>query len=219
MRSLLDRLHGLIVRGPQGIFAFAAMPAVLALGGYHVHSGDTLSSIAASHGVTVSELAHQYHITNPNLIYAGKTLARQGSDTAKPAVTGKVWGKTYGYPYTCGDGDGDGWDLPCSALHHASAPAPAVHHYTPPRQHITVESYSGNSSLQSCIIARESGGNAHAVNPTSGAGGLYQFLPSTWHALGYSGAPQDASVATQNAAYAKEVAIGGSTAWSAYDGC
>lgn len=37
------------------------------------------------------------------------------------------------------------------------------------------------------MIARESGGNAQAVNPASGAGGLYQFLPGTWQSLGYSG--------------------------------
>ena len=61
--------------------------------------------------------------------------------------------------------------------------------------------------------------NASAVNPTTGAGGLYGFMPSTWHALGYSGSPQDAPVSVQNAAYAKEYARSGSSAWSPYDGC
>ena len=69
------------------------------------------------------------------------------------------------------------------------------------------------------MIQAESGGNASAVNPYSGAGGLYQFLPSTWQALGFSGLPQDASVAEQNAAFAKEYAESGTGAWSAYDGC
>ncbi len=34
---------------------------------------------------------------------------------------------SYGHPYFCGDGDGDGWDMPCPALHH-STPAPVTRH-------------------------------------------------------------------------------------------
>ena len=80
--------------------------------------------------------------------------------------------------------------------------------------------YGGASgSFQACVIAAESGGNASAVNPYSGAGGLYGFLPSTWQALGFSGLPQNASVATQNAAFAKEYAQSGGGAWAPYDGC
>jgi hypothetical protein len=81
-------------------------------------------------------------------------------------------------------------------------------------------SYSGASgSFQSCVIQAESGGDAGAVNAASGAGGLYGFLPSTWQALGFSGLPEDASVAEQNAAFAKEYAAGGTSAWAPYDGC
>ena len=81
-------------------------------------------------------------------------------------------------------------------------------------------SYSGASgSFQSCVIQRESGGNASAVNGSSGAGGLYGFLPSTWQSLGHSGLPENASVAEQNAAFAQEYAQSGGAAWSAYDGC
>ena len=39
----------------------------------------------------------------------------------------------------------------------------------------------------------ESGGNFGAVNPSSGAGGAYQILPSTWRLYGGSGSPQSAS--------------------------
>jgi resuscitation-promoting factor RpfC len=74
-------------------------------------------------------------------------------------------------------------------------------------------------SFQDCVIQAESRGNAQAVNPSSGAGGLYGFLPSTWQALGYSGLPQDAPAAEQNAAFAKEYAQSGTTAWATYDGC
>ena len=45
----------------------------------------------------------------------------------------------------------------------------------------------------------ESGGNYGAVNPSSGAGGAYQIMPSTWELYGGEGAPQDASPAEQDA--------------------
>jgi hypothetical protein len=80
-------------------------------------------------------------------------------------------------------------------------------------------SYSGSGGFQSCVIQRESGGNAGAVNASSGAGGLYGFLPSTWASLGHSGLPENASVAEQNQAFAQEYAQSGGSAWSAYDGC
>ena len=38
-----------------------------------------------------------------------------------------------------------------------------------------------------CIIARESRGNPNAVNRSSGASGLGQFLPSTWRTTPYAG--------------------------------
>lgn len=74
-------------------------------------------------------------------------------------------------------------------------------------------------SFQSCVIQRESSGNPRAVNPSSGAGGLYGFLPSTWHGLGFPGLPENASVAEQNSAFAKEYAQSGTSAWAPYDGC
>jgi len=77
----------------------------------------------------------------------------------------------------------------------------------------------GMSAFQACVIQRESGGNPSAVNPSSGAGGLYQFLPSTWQALGHSGLPENASVAEQNQAFQQEYAQSGTSAWSPYDGC
>ena len=78
---------------------------------------------------------------------------------------------------------------------------------------------AASGGFQSCVIRAESGGNPTAVNASSGAGGLYGFLPSTWQALGFPGLPQNASVAMQNAAFAREYAQSGGSAWSAYDGC
>ena len=44
----------------------------------------------------------------------------------------------------------------------------------------------------------ESGGDYGAVNPSSGAGGAYQILPSTWELYGGQGEPQDAPKAEQD---------------------
>lgn len=79
-------------------------------------------------------------------------------------------------------------------------------------------STSGMSAFEACVINNESGGNPRAVNPTSGAGGLFQFLPSTWASLGYSGLPQYAPVSEQYAAFAKLYAEAGTSPWSG-DGC
>jgi chromosome segregation ATPase len=48
----------------------------------------------------------------------------------------------------------------------------------------TVQQWFGDFSIPSSIVMCESGGNYGAVNPTSGAGGAYQFLPSTYQGLG-----------------------------------
>ena len=44
----------------------------------------------------------------------------------------------------------------------------------------------------------ESGGDYSAVNPSSGAGGAWQFLPSTWRSVGGTGLPQNATPAEQD---------------------
>lgn len=75
-------------------------------------------------------------------------------------------------------------------------------------------SYSGGYSIPSSIVSCESGGNWGAVNASSGAGGAYQILPSTWAAYGGTGAPQDASPAEQSAIAARIYAADGPSAWS-----
>jgi len=49
--------------------------------------------------------------------------------------------------------------------------------------------FQGEAAAQAAAIAEaESGGNPNAVNPQSGAEGLWQFLPSTWAGLQRQGA-------------------------------
>jgi hypothetical protein len=72
---------------------------------------------------------------------------------------------------------------------------------------------STGSPLPACTWQPESGGNPSAVNPSSGAGGYYQILPSTWAAYGGSGAPQAAPMSEQTAIAEKIYHTQGASAW------
>jgi soluble lytic murein transglycosylase-like protein len=115
-----------------------------------------------------------------------------------------------------------------AAQHRAAAPAPVKKTYSAPARTASVSrpaqtvSVSG-SGFEACVIRAESGGNPAAVNPASDAGGLFQFLPSTWAALGfageYPGGAQTAPVSVQEEAFAKAYAESGTSPWGPYDGC
>jgi septal ring factor EnvC (AmiA/AmiB activator) len=71
----------------------------------------------------------------------------------------------------------------------------------------------GPFSIPTYIVMCESGGNYGAVNPTSGAGGAYQILPSTWDLYGGQGSPQSASKEEQDRIAAEIWADSGGSAW------
>jgi len=177
---------------------------------YTVKAGDTLSSIAKhEYGSTADWPAlwwvNRDKVSNPQVIMVGQKLKLSAWHPRK------------------------GW-LDREAMAAVTAPAPAPLEAAPapasapvstaPASTAPAASYNGASgSYQACVIQAESGGNPSAVNPSTGAGGLYGFLPSTWQALGHSGLPENASVAEQNQAFQQEYAQSGGSAWSAYDGC
>jgi hypothetical protein len=176
-----------------------------------VHSGDSLSSISQREFGNKASWpalwwANRHKIHNPSMIQAGERLVVPGSHKVKPWLTRAALAA-----------------IPAPAPAPAPVAAPAAPSAStgsatsaaPAQQ----ASYSGSGGFQSCVIQRESGGDPSAVNASSGAGGLYGFLPSTWQSLGHSGLPENASVAEQNAAFAQEYAQSGGSAWSAYDGC
>jgi peptidoglycan hydrolase CwlO-like protein len=72
----------------------------------------------------------------------------------------------------------------------------------------------GPYAIPTYIVMCESGGNYHALNASSGAGGAYQILPSTWAAYGGQGAPQDAPKAEQDRIAAEIWRDSGPSAWS-----
>jgi LysM repeat protein len=171
-----------------------------------VKPGNTLSSISQHEWGKSADWpalwwANRHSVSNPGSIRVGQRLQIPASHTVPSWMSSRAMAASDPRPAAPA--------APAASTAQTSAPTTTAY-----------SSYSGASgSFQACVIARESGGDAGAVNPYSGAGGLYGFLPSTWQALGYSGLPEDASVAEQNAAFAKEYAQSGGSAWSAYDGC
>jgi hypothetical protein len=222
-------------RNPRVVLMVLAVPALATGLVVTVHSGNTLSGLAARYcGATHTNdwtgiyAANKATIgSNPNLIFPGQKLAIKCDDPPQllklgsvqpaqsPSSGGSVYGITYGDPNYCGDGDGDGWDVNCSIIHSAPAPNPITQGRT-----YAGGTYSGGGGFQSCVIARESGGNSQVMN-SSGHYGLYQFSASTWAA--YGGNPADfgnASVAEQNQIFNNAMATaGGAANWSPYDGC
>jgi LysM repeat protein len=194
----------------------AVRPAVKkAAGGpakYTVKSGDSLSAIAKRvyHNPAywpVLYWANHSQIRYANIIQVGQVL----TVPAKPA-------KIPGAPSVLG---------PAAPAPVQTTPAPVTDAITAPAYSAPVQSapvqsastYSGSGSFQSCVIARESGGNSQVMN-SSGHYGLYQFSASTWAA--YGGNPADfgnASVAEQNQVFNNAIAAGGQSNWAPYDGC
>jgi peptidoglycan hydrolase CwlO-like protein len=73
---------------------------------------------------------------------------------------------------------------------------------------------AGPYAIPTYIVMCESGGNYGALNPSTGAGGAYQILPSTWRAYGGQGLPHQAPPAEQDRIAAMIWADSGPSAWS-----
>lgn len=169
---------------------------------YPVRAGETLSSIAAA---TLGGAAHwpalwwanRDLVSNPNMLTVGTRLVIPASAEVTPAMVQAALGAIPKPP-------------PPPAVT-ASAPQPA------PQAAAT--SYTGSTSMQECIISRESGGNPDIWN-ASGHWGLYQFSESTWEAHGGPASEfGNASVAEQNQVFWNTVAADGYSDWAPYDGC
>jgi LysM repeat protein len=181
---------------------------------YTVRSGDSLSEIAGRYyhnpdAWPVLYWANHSHIRWANAIQVGQVLTVPVKPARIPAAPGQL-----------------GPAPAPVAAPASSTTSNATAAYTPeqaaPVQAAPAASYTGGTpggSFGSCVIARESGGNAQVMN-SSGHYGLYQFSASTWAA--YGGNPAsfgNASVAQQNQVFSNALAQGGQSNWSAYDGC
>jgi hypothetical protein len=180
----------------------------------HVRSGDSLSTLARRyyhHAGWWPRIwwANRHQVANPNEIRAGEAFIIPVPRAPRPST---VAGALHAIPKPP--------PPPAPAPVQQAAPVAAAPAAAPaPVASSGTVGTGGMSAFQACVIQRESGGNPSAVNPSSGAGGLYQFLPSTWQALGHSGLPENASVAEQNQAFQQQYAQSGTAAWAPYDGC
>jgi hypothetical protein len=169
---------------------------------YTVRSGDSLSTIAGrvyhkQNAWPVLYWANHSKIRWANIISEGQVLKVPALPAKIPAAPSQL-GPVAPAPVAA---------APVSA----AAPVQATA--------ATSGSYSGGSSFEACVIARESGGNSQVMN-SSGHYGLYQFSASTWQAYGGSAADfGHASAAEQHRVFANAVAQGGQSNWSPYDGC
>jgi hypothetical protein len=179
-----------------------------------VRSGDSLSTLARRyyhHAGWWPRIwwANRHQVANPNGIRAGKAFVIPVPRAPRPSTVADALHAIPKPP-----------PPPPPAPVQQAAPVAAAPAAAPaPVASSGTVGTAGMSSFQACVIQRESGGNPSAVNPSSGAGGLYGFLPSTWQALGHSGLPENASVAEQNQAFQQEFAQSGTAAWAPFDGC
>jgi LysM repeat protein len=201
---LVSAIHSVAASKP----AIARKAASTRLATYTVRSGDTLSSIALkvyrdAAAWPVLYWANRNQVRWANSIQVGEVLTvptRPGRLPAAPRQLGPTHAPV-AQPTI----------IEQDAAQRVSSVTSAPAH--------TATTYTGYSSFQACVIARESGGNSQVMN-SSGHYGLYQFSSSTWAA--YGGNPADfghASVTEQNRVFDNAIAAGGQFNWAPYDGC
>jgi hypothetical protein len=196
-----------VPRNPQVRAAAHLMPSH-----YTVRRGDTLSKIARrfyGHADRWPALwwVNRHRVGNPNAIATGERLRLSAWHPDRPWLDHKALAAI---PKP----------KPAPARHVPSAPAPSpAAPASSPAPAPATASAGAPGSFEQCVIARESGGDPAAVNSSSGAGGLYGFLPSTWASLGHSGLPNQASTAEQRQAFQQLYAQEGTAPWAPYDGC
>ncbi len=190
-------------RKAVGVAAVAASAGVVTGATAADASADMLYLSQGSHGSSVAKLQHALHIHTDGRFTEGTrraVIALQQHDGLM--VDGIVGPQT--------------WD----ALFHITPAATTTSPTTPSSSSYSSASSTGSSSgsggytIPSGIVQCESGGNYSAVNPSSGAGGAYQILPSTWQAYGGQGLPQNASPAEQGRIAAAIYAHQGASAWT-----
>ena len=187
---------------------------------YTVRSGDTLSSIAKRfynepNAWPVLFWANKHEIRWADSIQIGQRLrvpVKPDRIPSAPSATGPSVA-----PVAAPVQQASAAPVQAAPVQAPVAQAPVAQ--APVAQAAPAATYSGGSSFQQCVIARESGGSSQVMNG-SGHYGLYQFSASTWAA--YGGSPSsfgNASVAEQNQVFNNAVAAGGQSNWAPYDGC
>jgi len=180
------------------LFAAAALVA------YLVQPGDTLSGIAASHGVSLAAVeAANPHLANPNLIYTGQTVDLPEGSSAKPASSA-----------TQGSAAAASASKSTSAQSYQSPSSIAS---ATTQASSTASGYSSSSlsdipgvpqSFAACVAYRES---TDLQNPAAN-GNAYGIIPAS----GYN--VDGTSLANQKQVFAELYAQDGTSPWAS-DGC
>lgn len=204
------------------------------------------SSLAVGLGIVAGNAGHEAHASEADLNKASLAQMAQSNDQTlnqKPIEAG-AYNYTFDYEgftyHFESDGTHFAWNYHATGANGAdmSAQAPATNNVAPsavqanqvqsqeveaPQNAQTQQSKASEGSPVNVnahlkqIAQRESGGNIHAVNPTSGAAGKYQFLQSTWDSVApakYKGvSPANAPESVQDAAAVKLYNTGGAGHW------
>jgi LysM repeat protein len=97
---------------------------------YRIRSGDTLSALATRFKTSVSALARENGISNPNMIIAGKTLRvpgnSQGDGFDRPAGGGRPSGGTSAQRPSTGGTSGSGGAAPTAGANGSMRATPAM---------------------------------------------------------------------------------------------
>lgn len=193
--------------------AYILLAALALIAHLTVQPGDTLSGIAASHGVSLSALeTANPQITDPDLIFAGQTVNLPGTDTVVHSNGESDSGTPAGSSSQPPSSGSSASSSPSGSASPASSLAP-VHHSSSGLGGGTssggLSSIPGvPSSFAKCVAWHESGnGSNQAYN-----GGVYGIITAS--GINVNGQ----SIGAQKAAFSKLYAQYGSKPWRG-DGC
>lgn len=168
MRYRMTVMFALLLVGSFMIapdFASASSVASAGQRTYTVQPGDSLSKIAARVGLPSWQTlyaANRDRIRNPHVIFAGQVLVLPG---------------------------GNGAAVPAPAAAAPRSAAPAAGNSNMINVITAAANRYGQSPAAMISVARcESSLNPNAVNRSSGASGLFQFMPGTWRTTPYANA-------------------------------
>src|SRR5690625_4813569 len=167
-------------RRPKFVRNTVKLAAITALGlaataSYTISSGDTLSAIAAAHGLTVSEIAEHNGIADPDHIVAGDTIELPGSSGEGQPEEGQP-----GEEQSAAEEP-----APEEPAPEEPAPAPISEGDVGALIDQVAAQHGWNPSFVKAIAWQESGWNQNAVSP-AGARGIMQVMPATGEWVGSS---------------------------------
>jgi LysM repeat protein len=141
-----------------------------AAGGYVVQPGDTLSGIAAAHGMSVEALASMNGLDPNGVLLSGSTLSFSGAGSGSSATSATS---------AASAADASGQPIGLSSLTSGSGPNPTAETVSSSEVGAIAAAAGVPASFAEAIGYQESGFNNNLVSST-GARGVMQIEPGTW---------------------------------------